>query len=46
MNQLKADGYTNTKISEKQGTFEVNIDSYATLSETYKALQKYKNGTK
>jgi hypothetical protein len=46
MNQLKADGYTNTKISEKQGVFEVNIDSYATLSETYKALQKYKNGTK
>ena len=46
MNQLKADGYSNTKITEKQGSFEVNIDSYATLSETYKALQKYKNGNK
>ncbi len=46
MSQLKTDGYTNTKITEKQGIFEVNIDSYATLSETYKALQKYKNGSK
>ncbi len=42
VSNLKADGFTTAYHIEKNGTFEVNLGKYNTLSETSKALQKYR----
>ena len=42
VSNLKADGFTTAYHTEKNGTFEVNLGKYNTLSETSKALQKYR----
>jgi hypothetical protein len=42
-NKLKDGGYKNTRIEEKDGQFNVVIDSYNTLSETIKELKKYRS---
>lgn len=41
--KLKDGGYKNTRIEEKDGQFNVVIDSYNTLSETVKELKKYRS---
>lgn len=41
--KLKDGGYKNTRIEEKDGQFNVIIDSYNTLSETVKELKKYRS---
>ena len=42
VSNLKADGFTTAFQKEKNGTFEVNLGKFTTLSETSKALQKYR----
>jgi len=42
VSNLKADGFTTAYHTEKSGTFEVNLGKYTSLSETSKALQKYR----
>jgi hypothetical protein len=41
VSKLKEGGYKNSRIDEKDGQFNVVIDSYNTLSETVKELKKY-----
>ncbi len=40
--KLKDGGYKNARIEEKDGQYNVVIDSYSTLSETMKELRKYR----
>jgi len=42
VSNLKTDGFTTAFQKEKNGTFEVNLGKFTTLSETSKALQKYR----
>lgn len=43
VSKLKDGGYKNTRIEEKDGQYNVVIDSYNTLSETVKELKKYRS---
>lgn len=42
VSKLQEGGYKNTRIEEKDGQYNVIIDSYNTLSETIKELNKYR----
>lgn len=41
--KLKQDGYQNARIEMHDGQYDVIIDSYSTLSETIKELNKFRN---
>ncbi len=43
---LKTEGFSSAYSKEENGSFQVSLGSYSTLSESNKALQKYKSGKK
>jgi hypothetical protein len=45
VSSLKTEGFESAHLIEEEGSFQVSLGSFSTLSESYQALKKYKGDT-